>query len=73
MAWGRSRAKPRGRRGWAFPTKPPHHWSYLIALVLAGLGVIGTRTHIEGVSSHAFWLVLAAYVLLALACVINGL
>ena len=73
MAWGRSQARPRGRRGWAFPTKAPHHWSYLIALVLAALGVIGTRTHIDGVSSHAFYLVLAAYVLLALACVINGL
>ena len=73
MAWGRSRARSRGRRGWAFPTKPPHHWSYLIALILAILGLAGTQAHIEGVSSHAFWFVLAAYVLLALACVINGL
>ena len=73
MAWGRSRARSRGRRGWAFPTKPPHHRSYLVALVLAILGVAGTQTYIEGVSSHAFWFVLGAYVLLALACVNNGL
>lgn len=72
MAWGRSRPK-RGRRGWAFPTKAPHHWTYLIALLLAAVGLVSTRTPIDGVSSHAFGLVLAAYVLLALACVIRGL
>ena len=73
MAWGRSRARPRGRRGWAFRTKQPHHWSYLVALVLAILGVLGTQTRLDGVSTHAFWFVLAAYVVLALACMIDGL
>ena len=71
MAWGRSR--PRGRRGWAFRTKQPHHWTYLIALVLAIVGVLGTRVHIDGISANAFWIVLGAYALLALACVIDGL
>ena len=71
MAWGRSR--PRGRRGWAFRTKQPHHWTYLIALVLAIVGVLGTRVHIDGIYAKAFWIVLGAYALLALACVIDGL
>ena len=73
MAWGRARTRSRGRRGWTFPTKQPHHWSYLAALILALLGVAGTQTHIDGISANAFWLVLAAYGLLALACVVRGL
>lgn len=73
MAWRRSRTKLRGRRGWAFRTKQPHHWTYLAALILAVVGVIGTRVHIDTVSAHAFSILLAAYVLLALACVIDGL
>ena len=73
MAWGRARARPRGRRGWAFRTKQPHHWTYLIAFILALVGLLGTQAHIDHVSPHAFWIVLAAYALLALACVIDGL
>ena len=73
MAWGRGRTKARGRRGWAFRTKQPHHWTYLLALVLAVVGVLGTRTHIDHVSPYAFWIVLAAYMVLALGCVIDGL
>lgn len=73
MAWGRSRSKGRGRRGWAFPTKAPHHWTYLLALLLAIVGLVSTRTPIAGMSAHAFGLVVAAYVVLALACLIRGL
>ena len=73
MAWGRSRPRARGRRGWAFRTKQPHHWTFLVALILAILGLAGTQIPIAGVSPHAFTLVLAAYVLLALPCVIDGL
>ena len=68
----RSRKKVRSR-GWFFRTKQPHHFTWLIALALATLGVAGTRTHIATVSPHATWVILAAYVLLALGTVIDGL
>ena len=68
----RSRQRPRSR-GWFFRTKQPHHFTFLIALALALLGVVSTRIHIDYVSAHAFWVVLAAYVVLALGTVIDGL
>ncbi len=71
MAW-RSRARPRSR-GWPFRTKQPHHITFLAAFCLAILGILGTRIHIDYVSPNAFWFVLAAYVLLALATVVDGL
>ena len=66
------RARTRSR-GWFFRTKQPHHYTWLIALALAVLGIIGTRVRIEFVSPHAFWLLVAAYVVLALGTVIDGL
>ncbi len=60
-------------RGWFFRTKQPHHVTWLIALVLAVLGFLGTRFHIDGVSGYAIWFALAAYVVLALGTVIDGL
>ncbi len=60
-------------RGWFFRTKQPHHVTFLIALVLAILGVASTRLHIDYVSTHAFWFVLAAYIVLALGTLIDGL
>ena len=63
----------RTRRGWFFQTKQPHHFTFLVALFLAILGVVSTRYQIEFVSTHAFWFVLAAYVVLALGTLIDGL
>ncbi len=60
-------------RGWFFRTKQPHHFTWLIALALAILGVAGTRVHIDHVSPHAIWVILAGYVLLALGTMIDGL
>jgi hypothetical protein len=60
-------------RGWFFRTKQPHHVTFLIALILAILGVASTRLHIDFVSAHALWFVLAAYVVLALGNLIDGL
>ncbi len=71
MAW-RSRTRPKSR-GWPFRTKQPHHVTFLIAFGLALLGLLGARMHIDFVSPNAFWFVLAAYILLALATVIDGL
>ena len=68
----RSRSRPRSRP-WFFRTKQPHHYTFLAALALAALGVAATRVHIDGVSPNAFWFVLAAYVVLALGTLIDGL
>ena len=68
----RARRKARSR-GWFFRTKQPHHVTWLIALALAILGVVATRIRIDHVSPHAVWVILAAYVLLALGTVIDGL
>lgn len=61
------------RRGWFFRTKQPHHFTFLIALLLAIIGLASTRFQIEYVSAHAFWFVVAAYVVLALGTLIDGL
>ncbi len=60
-------------RGWFFRTKQPHHFTWLIALALAVLGIVGSRMHIDVVSPNAFWFVVAAYIVLALGTVIDGL
>lgn len=73
MAWLSRSRRPAARRGWFFRTKQPHHWTYLIALVLALLGVAATQIHIDYVSPHAIWFIFAAYFLLALGCIIDGL
>ncbi len=67
-----ARFRTRGR-GWLFRTKQPHHFTFLIALFLAILGLASTRYQIEYVSAHALWFVLAAYVVLALGTLIDGL
>ena len=60
-------------RGWFFRTKQPHHVTWLVALLLAAAGLLGTRVRIEWVSSHTVWVMLAAYAVLALGTVIDGL
>jgi hypothetical protein len=63
----------RSRSRWFFRTKQPHHVTFLIALILAVLGVAGTKVHIEFVSQHTFGFVVAAFVVLALGVLIDGL
>ena len=60
-------------RGWFFRTKQPHHFTFIIALFLAILGVVSTGYKIEYVSAHSLWFVLSAYVVLALGTLIDGL
>ena len=67
-----SRFRPRGR-GWFFRIKQPHHFTFLIALLPAIAGVASTRVQIKYVSAHAFWFVVAAYVVPALGTPIDGL
>ena len=57
----------------SFRIKQPHHFTFLIALLLAIVGVASTRFQIKYVSAHAFWFVVAAYVVLALGTLIDGL
>jgi hypothetical protein len=64
--------KSRGR-GWFFRTKPPHHYTFVVALILAVLGIVSALFQIPFVSAHAIWFVAAGYVVLALGCVIDGL
>ena len=66
-------ARARRTRGWPFRTKQPHHYTWIVALILAVLGIVATRAHIDFVSPNAFWFVVAAYVALALGTVIDGL
>ena len=47
-------ARARRTRGWSFRTKQPHHYTWIVALVLAVLGLVGTRAHIDFVSPNAF-------------------
>ena len=47
--------------------------AFLIALFLAIVGVASTHFQIEYVTAHAFWFVVAAYVVLALGTLIDGL
>ena len=65
--------RTRRARTWFFRTKQPHHWTFLVALVLGVLGVVGTQAHIDYVSPHAFWFVVAAWIVLSLGCLIDGL
>lgn len=71
MAW-RSRTRPR-QRGWSLRTKQPHHVTFIVAFCLATLGLLGSQINIDYVSANALWFVLAAYALLALANLIDGL
>ncbi len=51
----------------------PKNVTFIISLVLAGLGVLGTLVSIPVISGLAFWLVVAGYVLLALGNLLKGL
>ena len=49
------RRRPRTTRGWFFRTKQPHHYTWIIALIVAIVGVLGTRIHIDYISPNAIW------------------
>ena len=68
----RSRSRQRSR-GWFFRTKQPHHFTWIVAFLLAIVGIVSTRVHVDYVSANALWVVAAAYLVLALGTVIDGL
>jgi hypothetical protein len=47
--------------------------TFIIAIVLAALAMLGALINIPFVTAYAFWVLLVAFVLLALANLINGL
>lgn len=47
--------------------------TFWIAVVLAALGVLASQGYISGLSSYSFWLVVAGFVLLALANLLKDL
>ena len=51
----------------------PQKTTWLIALIVGVLGILGTFVTIPVVSGIAFWLVAAAFVLLVLATYLKGL
>ena len=51
----------------------PQKTTWLIALIVGVLGILGTFVTIPVVSGIAFWLVAAAFVLLVLATYLEGL
>ena len=55
------------------PVHAPAQLTFLISLVLAVLGVLAIFVTIPFVSMYAFWFVVAAYVVLALGCVLKGM
>jgi len=51
----------------------PKQWTWLVALVLAVLGVLGYFVQIPFLSAADFWLVLLGFVLLLLGTLLEGL
>jgi len=47
--------------------------TFWIAVILAVLGVLASQGILSGLSSYAFWLVVAGFVLLALGNLMKGL
>ena len=52
---------------------PPKKVTFLISLILAGLGIASKFVDIPFVTSYNFWFVAAGYVLLMLGCFFKGL
>ena len=52
---------------------PPKTITFLVAVVLAVLGVVATFVAIPFVSTYALWFVVAGFVLLVLGLLIKGL
>lgn len=53
---------------------PPKTVSWILALLLLALGVLGTQIPLPfGLSAYAFWLVVASSVLLLVACLFKGI
>lgn len=55
-----------------FHLSAPTQLVFLISLVLAILAVLGLYVNIPFVSLYAFWVIVIAYIVLALGCLLKG-
>ncbi len=53
--------------------RSPKKATFWISVILGALGVLGTLGIIPAISSIAFWLLAAGWLLLVLGCAIKGL
>lgn len=53
--------------------RAPKNITFIIAVVVAILGLLGNLGVIAALAPYAFWLVIAAFVLLALGNLLSGL
>ena len=51
----------------------PKNVTWIIAVVLGVLGLLGSLTTIAGVSANAFWFVFLGFAILAVATFVDGL
>jgi ABC-type transport system involved in multi-copper enzyme maturation permease subunit len=51
----------------------PSQVMFLIAIVLAALGVVGKVAAVAMLAGYAFWLLLAGFVVLAAGCLMKGM
>ena len=63
--------RTRTRRSWPALSAPRQN-SFLIAVVLGALGIVGAFVVIPVVTANAFWLVAAGFLLLVVACLTTG-
>jgi hypothetical protein len=52
---------------------PPKVITFVIAVILAFLGLLGYTKSLAIVEPYSFWLLFAGFVLLAIACLVKGL
>jgi uncharacterized membrane protein len=52
---------------------PPKVVTFVIAVILAFLGLLGYTNSLAMVEPYSFWFLFAGFVLLAIACLIKGL
>jgi hypothetical protein len=53
--------------------KQPRFLTFIIAVALAGGGIVSTQRHVYYVSHHSFWFVVAGFAVLALGNLVEGL
>jgi hypothetical protein len=51
----------------------PKNVTWWVAVIAGGAGILGSLVSIPVISGIAFWLVAGAFILLALACIVDGL
>ncbi len=51
----------------------PKKTTWIVALVLGAVGIVASLVHIPVISGFAFWLLVAGFVVLAVATTVRGL